>query len=73
MSASFPVVLGDFGCDVTCPAIALGFKPPLVTRIAQTGLGTKLRQCNSPPQTLALSKLVLLAWPDTGITKIVDV
>ena len=31
--ASFPVVLGDF---------ALGSKPPLVTRIARTGLGTRL-------------------------------
>ena len=50
--ASFPVVLGDFGCDVTadvtCQAcrenspIALGSKPPLVTRIARTGLGTRL-------------------------------
>ena len=49
--ASFPVVLGDFGCDVTCQAcressprtraIALGSKPPLVTRIARTGLGTR--------------------------------
>ena len=58
MSASFSVVLGDFGCDVTCQAIALGSKPPLVTRIAQTCLGTRLRQCNSPPQKLALSKLV---------------
>ena len=47
-TASFPVVLGDFGCDVTCQAcrensprtpraIALGSKPPLVTRIARTG------------------------------------
>ena len=47
-TASFPVVLGDFGCDVTCQAcrenspIALGSKPPLVTRIARTGLGTRL-------------------------------
>ena len=49
--ASFPVVLSDFGCDVTCQAcrenspcaIALGSKPPLVTRIARTGLGTRLR------------------------------
>ena len=52
-AASFPVVLGDFGCDVTCQAcrensprtpraIALGSKPPLVTRIARTGLGTRL-------------------------------
>ena len=51
--ASFPVVLGDFGCDVTCQAcrensprtpraIALGSKPPLATRIARTGLGTRL-------------------------------
>ena len=29
-------VLGDFGCDVTCS------KLPLVTRIARTGLGTRL-------------------------------
>ena len=42
------VVLGDLGCDVTCQAcpenslIALGSKPPLVTRIARTGLGTRL-------------------------------
>ena len=56
-AASFPVVLGDFGCDVTADvtcqacrensprtprAIALGSKPPLVTRIARTGLGTRL-------------------------------
>ena len=42
------VVLGDFGCDVTCQAcpenslIALGSEPPLVTRIARTGLGMRL-------------------------------
>ena len=50
-AASFPVVLSDFRCDVTCQscrekshyrAIALGCKPPLVTRIAWTGLGTRL-------------------------------
>ena len=51
-AASFPVVLGDFGCDVTRQAcrensprtiaIALGSKPPLATRIARTGLGTRL-------------------------------
>ena len=45
-AASFSVVLGDFGYYVTCKAcpensraIALGSKPPLVTRIARTGLG----------------------------------
>ena len=53
-AASFPVLLADFGCDVTCQAcressprtraIALGSKPPLVTRIARTGLGTRLHQ-----------------------------
>jgi len=50
IAASFPVVLGDFGCDVTCQAcresspsaIALGSKPPLVTQIARTGLGMRL-------------------------------
>ena len=42
-SASFPVVLGDFGCDVTVKLVAFGSKPPLVTRIARTGLGTRLR------------------------------
>ena len=53
-AASFPVVLGDFGCDVTRQAcressprtpraIALGSKPPLVTRIERTGLGTRLQ------------------------------
>ena len=48
-SASFPVVLGDFGCDVTCQAcrenspIALGSKPPLVIRIARTCLDTRLQ------------------------------
>ena len=53
IAASFPVVLGDFGCDVTCQAcrensprtpraIALGSKPLLFTRIARTGLGTRL-------------------------------
>ena len=42
------VVLGDFGFDVTCQAcpenslIALGSQPPLVTRIARTGLGMRL-------------------------------
>ena len=52
-SSSFPVVFGNFGCDVTCQAcressprtpraIALVSKPPLVTRIARTGLGTRL-------------------------------
>ena len=43
--ASFPVVLGDFRCDVTCQACrenSLGSKPPLVTQIARTGLGTRL-------------------------------
>ena len=50
--ATFPTVLGDFGCDVTCHtcrensprtrAITLGSKPPLVTRIARTGLGKRL-------------------------------
>ena len=43
--ASFPVVLGDFRCDVTCQACrenSLGSKPPLVTRKARTGLGTRL-------------------------------
>ena len=51
--ASLPVVLGDFGCDVTYQAcrensprkpraITLGSKPPLVTRIARTGLVTRL-------------------------------
>ena len=32
--ASFPVVLGDFGCDVT-------WSGKLVTRIPRTGLGTR--------------------------------
>ena len=50
--ATFPTVLGDFGCDVTCHtcrensprthAITLGSNPPLVTRIARTGLGKRL-------------------------------
>ena len=51
--ASLPVVLGDFGCDVTYQAcrensprkpraITLGSKPPPVTRIARTGLVTRL-------------------------------
>ena len=50
--ATFPTVLGDFGCDVTCHtcrensprtrAITLGSKPPLATRIARTGLGKRL-------------------------------
>ena len=42
LPASFPVVLG---CDVTfqaCRENSLGSKPPLVTRIARTGLGTSL-------------------------------
>ena len=46
VTESFPVVLGDFGCDVTCQACRensqLGSKPPLVTRIVLTGLGTML-------------------------------
>ena len=47
-SASFPVVLGNFVYDVTCLACrknsrqALDSKSPLLTRIAQTGLGTRL-------------------------------
>ena len=42
-SASFPFsFLGDFGCDVTVKLVVFGSKPPLVTRIAQTGLGTRL-------------------------------
>ena len=70
--ASSPVVLGDFGYDVNCqacrensprtpPAIALDYKPPLVTRIARTGLGKRLvraleldLQVQAPPQTQAL-------------------
>ena len=43
-SASFPVVLGDFGCDVTRQACRENSKPPLVTRIARIGLGTRLRE-----------------------------
>ena len=50
---SLPVILGDFRCDLTYQAcwenlltlpraIALSFQPPLVTRIALTGLGTRL-------------------------------
>ena len=59
-AVTFPVVLGDFGCDVTRQAcrenlprtIALGSKPPLVTRIARIGLGTSLSQLqNSMPHT----------------------
>ena len=42
----FPVVLGDFGRDVTCQACRenspLGSKLPPVTRIARTVLGTRL-------------------------------
>ena len=41
-SASFQVVLGDFGCDVIVKLVAFGSKPPLVTRIARIGLGTRL-------------------------------
>ena len=51
-AATFPTVLGDFGCDIICHtcrensprtrAITLGSKPPLVTRIARTGLGKRL-------------------------------
>ena len=47
-AASFPVVLGDLGCDVTFPAcrenISLSSKPPLVTRIARTGQGVAGRR-----------------------------
>ena len=39
--ASFPVVLGDFGCDVTGQACREN-SPPLVTRIARTGLVRRL-------------------------------
>ena len=62
--ASFPVVLGDFGCDVTCQAcrenssIALGSKPPLVTRIARTGLGRRL-ECAS----VKLSNVLFISKP----------
>ena len=42
----FPVVLGDFGCDVTGQILSgelvLGSKPPPLTRVARTGLGTRL-------------------------------
>ena len=51
-TVSFPVILGDFGCDVTCqdcqedlPNIAeyrARFQASLLTRIARTGVGTKL-------------------------------
>ena len=59
--ASFPVVLGDFRCDITCQAcressprtIALGSKPPLVTRKARTGLGTRLRGHQKKPAKTA--------------------
>ena len=48
--ASFPAVLGDIRCDVTCKAcrknlpktIALGSNPLLVTLITRTGLGIRL-------------------------------
>ena len=40
-AVSFPVVLGDFGCDVTYQACREN-SPPLVTQIARTGLGTRL-------------------------------
>ena len=57
MPASFPVVLGDFSdvtsrADVTCQACrensprTLGSKPPLATRTARTGLGTRLALWN---------------------------
>ena len=39
--ASFPVVLGDFGCEVTGQACREN-SPPLVTRIARTGLVRRL-------------------------------
>ena len=42
-AVSFPVVLGDFGCDVTCQACREN-SPALVTQIARTGLGTRLHQ-----------------------------
>lgn len=47
-SASFPVALGDFVCDNTCLSCrknsrqAFDPKPPLLTRIARTGLVTRL-------------------------------
>ena len=54
--ASFPVVLGDFGCDVTCQACRENSpRTPLVTRIARTGLGTKLRVSDSGQQRWLLS------------------
>ena len=48
--ASFPVVLGDFGCDVTCQACRE--KPPLVTRIARRGLGTRLYNRPNPSEKI---------------------
>ena len=51
-TASFPVILGDFGCDVICqdchedlPNIAeyrARFQASLLTRMARTGIGAKL-------------------------------
>ena len=49
-SLAFPVVLGDFrmwrhlsSLSGKLSKIALGSRPPLVTRIARTGLGTRLQ------------------------------
>ena len=61
-AASFPVVLGDFGFDVTCQAcpenspIALGSKPPLVNSDSANWTGYEAGITNSKAQDFGLNK-----------------
>ena len=61
-AASFPVVLGDFGFDVTCQAsgetspIALGSKPPLVNSDSANWPGYEAVITDFKAQDLGLNK-----------------
>ena len=65
-AASFPVVVCDFGCDVTCQAcrenspIALGSRRPLVTLIARTE--ARLRAGNALDRPLGTFETVVARW-----------
>ena len=75
-AASFPVVLGDFGFDVTCQAsrenspIALGSKPPLVNSDSANWPGYEAGITDSKAQDFGLNKKnfpEFREWPTRNI------